>query len=420
MKQFDKIFREKAVKAFDSFNADHLADAGWNSYAKKYRRKSGFALWLPLWAKAASVIILISAGTFLTYRAFYREIGSISPDIVKFEQPNVESGGAGTKGFTPEKGISTIADAGKIEVGETKAEDTKEPELPGVPDIRIADASTHDLQVSGQPDSLRIPDQSILPSITGRFIESNILADVLPQEVTEIELTISDPEEEITTKLRKTTLMAGFSGMMAGVKDAISSAPGVALGFYIDHELTRRISVRPGLAFTRNTYGLQSTESIPSLASYSTPEIDGLRATMESYEANMDVIAMELPLNFVFKIWERGKSSFFVSSGASTVIYLDQKFNGSFRNSYTKTITNSVSGEISFQTDYTVVDVESEHEAFSHVDYFGLANLSAGYSLPFGKNGSLYVEPFVQMPLSDLTSLNMRIRYGGLSMKLKF
>ncbi|MCK7538340.1 MAG: hypothetical protein MZV63_49010 [Marinilabiliales bacterium] len=36
MKQFDDKFSRKAKEAFDNFNADHLAEAGWNSYEKKY------------------------------------------------------------------------------------------------------------------------------------------------------------------------------------------------------------------------------------------------------------------------------------------------------------------------------------------------------------------------------------------------
>ena len=32
MKQFDDIFSRKARDAFDGYNADHLADAGWDSF----------------------------------------------------------------------------------------------------------------------------------------------------------------------------------------------------------------------------------------------------------------------------------------------------------------------------------------------------------------------------------------------------
>ncbi len=68
----------------------------------------------------------------------------------------------------------------------------------------------------------------------------------------------------------------------------------------------------------------------------------------------------------------------------------------------------------------TSVRIESEQEPLNRVDFLGLANFSAGYSLPFGKTSHLLFEPFVQLPIKDLTSLDLRIRYGGLSMKIQF
>jgi hypothetical protein len=57
---------------------------------------------------------------------------------------------------------------------------------------------------------------------------------------------------------------------------------------------------------------------------------------------------------------------------------------------------------------------------FSHADHLGLANISAGYLMPFGKKNSMLIEPFLQLPISELTSRNVKIRYGGVSMKLTF
>lgn len=68
----------------------------------------------------------------------------------------------------------------------------------------------------------------------------------------------------------------------------------------------------------------------------------------------------------------------------------------------------------------TSVKIESKKEPLSRVDFLGLANFSAGYSFPVAGTSHLVFEPFVQLPIKDLTSMNLRIRYGGLSFKLKF
>ncbi len=68
MKLFDDIFRENVDKAFSDYNADHLADEGWNSFMasrKKARRLK--AIVIPLWAKAASIALIVGAGALTAY-----------------------------------------------------------------------------------------------------------------------------------------------------------------------------------------------------------------------------------------------------------------------------------------------------------------------------------------------------------------
>ena len=102
------------------------------------------------------------------------------------------------------------------------------------------------------------------------------------------------------------------------------------------------------------------------------------------------------------------------------MFYISQQFTADLVNEYAKVSYNSASGTYSTETHYSTVEVEKDYGAFSRTDFMGLANLSAGYSFPYGKTGTMLIEPFVQLPVSDLTSLNLRVRYGGVSMKLRF
>ena len=102
------------------------------------------------------------------------------------------------------------------------------------------------------------------------------------------------------------------------------------------------------------------------------------------------------------------------------MIYLNQQFTADVVNAYTKVSYNNASGLYSSETHYSTVEVEKDYGAFSRTDFLGLANLSAGYSFPYSKTGTMLIEPFLQLPVSDLTSLNLRVRYGGISMKLRF
>ena len=153
---------------------------------------------------------------------------------------------------------------------------------------------------------------------------------------------------------------------------------------------------------------------------YAAPELNGMAATATIYDADMDVVSMEVPVNFVFSLRKRARSNLFVTTGASTVIYLSQNLSGSFYNTYTRSVVDNYTGNVSYETMTTSVEIESEQETLNRVDLLGLANFSAGYSFPFSGNSQLLFEPFVQMPIRDLTSLNLRIWYGGLSMKIRF
>ena len=101
------------------------------------------------------------------------------------------------------------------------------------------------------------------------------------------------------------------------------------------------------------------------------------------------------------------------------MVYLSQQFSGDYIGVFTNQRYEVASGALNEYSSTQAFDVEQEEKAFSHVDYFGLANLSAGYSFPLGKS-SMLIEPFVQLPMSDLTSLDLKIRYGGLSLKFRF
>jgi hypothetical protein len=223
------------------------------------------------------------------------------------------------------------------------------------------------------------------------------------------------PREKLTT-----TIMTGLSGMMASVDNATSASQGVSIGFYVEQQLTRRISVRPGLAMARHNYTVESMSGGSMDMAYSAPELNGMAATATTYDADIDVVSMEVPVNFVFSLRKRARSNLFVTTGASTVIYLSQNLSGSFNNTYTRSTVNAGTGQVEYESMTTTVQIESEQEFLSRVDLLGLANFSAGYSFPFTGTSQLLFEPFVQLPIRDLTSLNLRIWYGGLSMKIRF
>ena len=261
--------------------------------------------------------------------------------------------------------------------------------------------------------SERVSDIPVDESANEEKVAENILAADEKTEISPVEITDETPAG------KKTSLIAGFSGMMSNIEDVMINSPGVSVGFYLEHKLTRKLSVRPGLALAKHSYG-STNVSDGKVFMNSVTSTGSMTGSVGSYENQLDMVTVEVPLNLVYTLLERGKSSLFVSAGVSTMVYLDQSFSSSFTNVYTEQKVDLASGNAYLETRSQDVNVESDEKAFSHVDYFSVTNLSAGYSLPLKKGGNMLIEPFVQLPVSDLTSFNVRIRYGGLSLKFRF
>ncbi|MCU0377378.1 MAG: PorT family protein [Bacteroidales bacterium] len=412
MRQFDDIFSRKVKEAFNSFDADDLAEEGWNSYVKKYGKKPSLALYFPLWAKVASIAIMLTIGVLYTNRIIDRNAGESADQLTKETQSELTEPAIKEQATTEDNLM--IADSDPVS------------------EVTIRNA--------GQ-DSFSIVEntRSEVSELTGSLIINTVKADETPGDmhlpVNPVETRLVDdadaklklnPEKalpvlaDIPREKRTTTLMTGLSGMMASIDNTPSTAQGVSFGFYVEQQLTRRISVRPGLAMAKHNYGMESTSGGSMALDYAAPELDGLSGTTTSYEANIEVLSMEIPVNFVFSLRKRSGSNLFVTTGASTVIYLNQHLSGSFNNTYIRSTVDAATGGVSYESKTTSVKIESEQEPLTGVDFLGLANFSAGYSIPFGKTRHLLFEPFVQLPLKDLTSLDLRIRYGGLSMKIQF
>ncbi|MBI5009670.1 MAG: outer membrane beta-barrel protein [Bacteroidia bacterium] len=406
MKQFDQIFREQAEKAFSTYNADDLAQEGWKSFVSRQKGRKRFAIIIPFWAKAASVAVLISVGSLFVYKTLRDDSTgelalkqhSVSEPDNKVQIPVVSDLTSHKDRLSSPEIVpsshSIILSAPEVKVAEAVIMQNEESDL-----VKIVTDQEYEVAEEDNADEVHIAENKTDVNVT-KEIPSADIADEVPAD-------------------KKTSIIAGLSGMMSSIEDLMENSPGVSVGFYVDRKLTRRLSVRPGLALAKHSYGSTNVSSGKVFMSSYT-NTGAMTGSVDSYENQLDMVTLEVPVNLVYTILERGKSSLFVSAGVSTMVYLDQNFSSSFTNVYTEQKVDLASGNAYQETRTQDVSVESDEEAFSHVDYFGLTNLSAGYSLPLKKGGNMLIEPFVQLPVSDLTSFNVRIRYGGLSFKFRF
>lgn len=430
MNKFDDILRENVKKAFSNYNSDHLADEGWDSFValQKGRRRRTFVI--PLWARAASILLITGLGAFLAYHLSVphttreiisatetaagkdeEQVAPVTTPLAVAPVPESEAKPAGRKGGT-EKTLPGNQPA--VAFSETKLK----ADQPG--DESALHQKTEDNRFIN-PDIL--PVSPVNAAFTGLYGSSSI--DELRPEQSRTAVNASEesagidemPDPEKSSAGMR--FLAGLSGSMARAGEESSPVSGMSLGFYLSRKITKRVSVRPGLALAMQSFGLENSGR-PEGLSYYIPLYAGTNGIPSSYEGRLSMVAVELPLNLVVTLVEKKRSGLFISAGTSSLFYISQQFKADVINKYSVMELNTSTGTYSAKTLFSTLDVEKEYDSFSRADFFGLANLSAGYSFPYSKTGIMLVEPFVQLPVDDLTSLNIRIRYAGVSMKLQF
>ncbi|MBE0667650.1 MAG: outer membrane beta-barrel protein [Bacteroidales bacterium] len=430
MKQFDKKFSRKAKEAFDNYNADHLAGEGWNSFTGKYGRKRRRAIVIPLWAKAASIAVLVTLGVLFTARINDRKAGEPVRQTAQENRPgstesatNKEDSAATAPVIVSPALASQVTVINATQSRQTGREKSDYAGGSLLAETVVADKSSvaETVKAGGSllDDTVIAVEASAWTNLPDNPMELRVTEDAEARLKLKPKKALKDlidlPREKMTT-----TIMTGLSGMMASIDNTASNAQGVSLGFYVEQQLTRRISVRPGLAMAKHSYTMEGIAGGDMAFNYAAPELNGMSGTTTSYKADIEVLSMEVPVNFVFSLRKRSGSNLFVTTGASTVIYLNQHLSGNFNNTYTRAMVDNSTGDVLYGSMNTSVTIDSRQESFNRVDFLGLANFSAGYSFPFAKTSHFVFEPFIQLPVKDLTSLNLRIRYGGLSMKLQF
>jgi len=430
MNNFDDKLRENIKKAFDNYNSDHLTDEGWDSFVAMQKGRRRRVVIFPLWVRAASVLLLIGLGAAVAYhlsvRQPARELISIAESATGKNEEGVVQDSTPPV-FTP---LPESASEPSVTDGRTAAkdQDNQPPTVYGETLLKTAQTGREGMMIRETQKSRSInPDISPIPAPTIALSElyynavSNEIRPeysipaVIPPDGSETFELLADTEKSSGER----SLLTGLSGLMARAGEKSSPASGMSMGFYLSQKITRKISIRPGLALAMQSFNLENG-SYPEKLSYNIPLYNGTDAIPHSYAGRLSMVALEVPLNLVVTLFERKGSGFFVSAGTSSLFYISQQLKANVVNSYTMMEYNSATDKFLSSTMFSTVEVEKEYDSFSSTDFFGLANISAGYSFPYSKTGIMLVEPFVQLPVNDLTSMDLRIRYAGISMKLQF
>lgn len=426
MKQFDERFRENVNKVFSNYNVDHLADEGWNSFLAKRNALGRPKSVMPLLARAASFLLIIGFGFLIAYRILIRpSVQELISADESLDHPyeRLSDTDESKKTVVGSAHIPLNSFENKENLKEKRAGEIQEISAEKAPLFEVLTAQEK-ISVSGPIGREQLLNKNRLPELENLLAidvlrGNKIPVDLIYDDHSSADFKYTKKSSEKKERYRGRMFMAGFSGLFAQSGNINSAGSGLSMGFYLDQQITKNISLRPGLAFAKQSFEV-GNGNVPAELNYNIELVDGTIGIPYSFNGQLSMMAVELPINVVFSIAERKRSEFFVSAGASSMIYLNQHFIADFVNELTRLAMDANTGMYHSETRLTNIEVQSNYGSFSRADLFGLVNLSAGYSFPYSRAGSILIEPFFQVPVNDLTNLNLRIKYGGMSLKLQF
>ncbi len=198
----------------------------------------------------------------------------------------------------------------------------------------------------------------------------------------------------------------GF-GFMAGamhswkLNDVVSVATGGLLSFN-----KFEVDPRRGGRTQGNEFGTLLTHA----------ETDGTFDFSVETSNELRYVAIDIPLNTTFQLAKVGKSSYNVTMGVSSLLYLQQSFRDVGVN-YTGTLTPSeLTSQYDVRLSTSAFDNKESENAFNRFDFARLMNLSVGYQLDRGAN-RVAVELYMKYPLGEMTSRNVSIGMGGITLR---
>jgi len=398
-KLFDKILSEKIKKVFNNHQETYNPTDWEKLKIQLVGKKRGVVIWMHI-AKAASVVLFVGVSTFYANKNDIKpQLGSIN----RIEQPRaniVKNTKAKSKSFQQDYNYK------KIYVP-TNKNITNNAQQANKNDI-VLSKTIHKKSIAkaNHVDSTKV--EQVLT------IAENIKNDSLKQI---LQIQLSGFESEIIDKKQSSkfdfalALTSMYSYSSPGTKGSINMGGGITASY----NLSEKLSISTGLLIAKQSVDYSNSSDKLFANTANKYEVS---TNMLNDEANTDskieFVGLDIPLNIKYKI-----KNLIITTGISSLVYLSEKksytTNGMVANTSFNSLTNSYETINTLQN----VQVEENTAAFSSMDIAGLLNLSIGYQLPLNK-GRIIFEPFIKYPLGEMSSANIKIGSGGLSVQYYF
>ncbi len=207
--------------------------------------------------------------------------------------------------------------------------------------------------------------------------------------------------------------------MMTFAERQLASGMGFSGGVLTEWQAFPRMKLASGMLLAYQQF---EVEGMP-LRMVSAQEINSGLAYNPSAEAFGDhayeFLAIDIPLNVQLSLNESRNSQLYVSAGVSSLLYLQQRVSGYSSSIITGQTYNPVTDHYQTFSHFSEVYLDDSYDILSRFDLARLLNFSVGYVIK-GQNHSTIIEPFIKYPLGTISTRELRMGMGGVTLRYRF
>lgn len=444
MKNFDDVFAEKVREVFDSYH-EPCPEGAWEAFSEKMNRRKKKVFLFPPLAWAAGLALLLSVSALLWfYPNDNQQLAQTSQS--ESNNQNVESS----------LGAEDIPNPSETIVQPTESEalvslpSAKPAVLAKSPGKSLLSIDEKTLQHTQPPTALVTKEnmeasENILPQLTSNkeIAEQSLTHQeimTIEKEITETKQTEDIAEKpglvipddflknqnqwayEVSTDAAVKS-ESGFdfgmtvSSMMAFSEGSVSNKPGISGGVLSGFRLNNLLGIASGLIVSRHNYQFQGFMAFKN-EDMATDDFQVSHSYERQSDNDFDIVALDIPLNITFHTGSEPGKGFYFTTGVSSFVYLQEKY------SYERTLVNNTvvyspeTGQLSNQYSVERSQVNESYEPLSRFDFARQWNFSLGYLFRFS-HGSLAIEPYIKIPIGELTHQRIRLGHGGIGLVYK-
>lgn len=427
--KFEHNLVNKIKDVFNSHEVDYNPQ-DWEMLKEKLpEKRSRFVPLLWTMAKAASIILIVTAGSYMLWNGLVKHqpqiqdnefLGQTQEDsvvekIVKSEYQDESSDiiiqeylseGTNKKNNTNNNNKTVLE---KTEQLPNQITEMAVSDLDKLSEMNMVDTPEMDsltVQISETIDILaetrtQYNDSIIEPSINA--LQPTIAQLEIPPEIIE-------KEDSQKQKIRLGVEFASFTNY-APENTNPSMNYGGGLAAHIP--IKKRFSFNPGLIVS--VYNIEFPDNNSSNINIVDETFTSFNNIKENYPEiepfEMNLTGLDIPINFQYQFIRLKSSNYFVELGFSSMLYLSENYSFTF-----STLSDTPNPHGGFEVETKTEEVSTSGS--KTFDFAKLINFSVGMDYRLNKRLDLTINPYLKYPVSTLTSGDIKFGSGGL--KLKF